>query len=164
MGALAGFGKPKSRREPVEVIEPRPQDKSLDQLLGVRKQRLDRMERERREARQAWKNARAALRAAKLGWRAAIADMKAFWAQARKDFLSMHTTSGQYQKGKAKYERMKQAAAGERVLCLEALTHCRARRATFFAARARVLSANRQQEKLTIIRDDLRRINEQQEM
>lgn len=162
MAAVAGFGKPKARREPVEVAEPKPQDKSLDQLLGVRKQRLDRMERERKEARQAWKAARATLRTAKLAWRAAMDNTKEYWAQARKDFLTMHTTSGQYQKGKATYERMKQAAAAERVLCLETLDKCRTRRAAFFAARQRVLTANRQQEKLTIIRDEMRLLNQEE--
>jgi hypothetical protein len=162
MGAAAGFGPPKPRREPVEVAEPRPQDKSLDRLLGVRKQRLDRFERERREAREAWREARARLRGMKLAWRAAVDDTRAFWAQARREFMSMHTTSGQYQKNKAKYERMTQAAADERVRCLEALKFCRGRRSQFFAARARVLAANRQQEKLTIIRDELRNLQQQE--
>jgi hypothetical protein len=161
MGAT-GFGAPKPRREPVEVAEPRPHDKSLDQLLGVRKQRLDRFERERRETREAWQAARAELRGMKLAWRAAVDHTRAFWAQARREFMAMHTTSGQYQKSKAIYERMTQAAADERVRCLEALKSCRARRTQFFAARARVLAANRQQEKLTIIRDELRSLHRQE--
>ncbi|MYM99227.1 hypothetical protein GTP90_35865, partial [Rugamonas sp. FT81W] len=41
------------RREPVEVIEPRVPDRTLERLSGVRKQRLERLERERREARAA---------------------------------------------------------------------------------------------------------------
>lgn len=163
MAALAGFGAPKSRREPVEVAEPKPEDKSLDKLLGVRKQRLDRMERERRDARLDWQAARARLRDAKLAWRAAIEASKAFWVQARRDFMSMTTTSGHYQKSKAQYERMKRAAAEERVKCLETLDQCRTRRTVFFAARARVLAANRQQEKLTIIRDELRLLHLQGE-
>ncbi|MTV42014.1 hypothetical protein [Duganella radicis] len=163
MAAFAGFGQPKARREPVEVAEPKPQDKSLDQLLGVRKQRLDRIERERQEARQSWRAGRAALRAASARWRAAEADTRAYWAQARRDFLSMQTTSGQYQKAKRIYERMKQAAADERVRCLEAVEQCRSRRTLFFAARARVLAAHRQQEKLTIIRDELRRLSQPEE-
>ncbi len=163
MAGLRGFGAAKSKREPVEVAEPKPQDKSLDKLLGVRKQRLDRMERERRDARTAWQSARADLREAKLAWRAAMDATREFWAQARKDFMSMATTSGNYQKSKAQYERMKLAAADERVLCMEALDQCRMRRSMFFAARKRVLAANRQQEKLTIIRDELRLLHQQEE-
>jgi hypothetical protein len=163
MGALAGFGKPKSKREPVDVAEPKPQDKTLDKLLGVRKQRLDRLERERKDSRDAWKAARAEFREKKLQWRAAIEDAKKYWVQARKDFLSMTTTSGQYQKSKAVYERMKQAATDQRVMCLESLEKCKSWRSEFFAARERVLTANRQQEKLTIMRDELRRANQQED-
>jgi hypothetical protein len=163
MAALAGFGAPRPKREPVEVKEPKPQDKTLDKLLGVRKQRLDRLERERKDARDAWKAARAAFREKKLQWRAAMEDMKMYWAKARKEFLAMHTTSGQYQKSKAVYERMKQEATDKRVLCLESLTKCKARRNAFFDARARVLTANRQQEKLTVMRDELRSRHLQEE-
>lgn len=163
MAALAGFGKPKARREPVDVAEPRPQDKTLDKLLGVRKQRLDRLERERRDSREAWKAARIGFRDAKLRWRAAFQSTKEYWAQARKEFLAMTTTSGQYQKSKAVYERMKQAATDERVRCLEWLEKCKTRRAIFFAARECVLTANRQQEKLTIMRDELRRLGQQED-
>lgn len=162
MASLAGFGSPKSKREPVEVAEPKPEDKSLDKLLGVRKQRLDRMERERRDALTGWRMAREDLREAKLAWRAALESTRQFWAQARKDFMSMNTTSGGYQKSRAQYERMKLAAADERMLCLQALDQCRVRRGMFFAARARVLGAKRQQEKLTIIRDELRLLHQQE--
>lgn len=163
IGAM-GFGLPRSKREPVEVAERKPEDKRLDKLLGVRKQRLDRLERERKEAREAWKTARAELREAKLRWREAVQGTKDFWAAARKDFLAMHTTSGQYQQAKAVYERMKQAAADERLHCLESLKKCKDRRNAFFAARQCVLTANRQQEKLSFMRDELRRLNQQEEM
>lgn len=164
MAALAGFGSPRSKREPIEVAERKPEDKRLDKLLGVRKQRLDRLERERKEAREAWRAARAALREAKLRWRDAVQGAKDYWAQARKEFLTMTTTSGQYQKAKVVYERMKQAAADERVRCLESVEKCKTQRGNFFAARERAITANRQQEKLTIMRDELRRLNRQEEM
>jgi hypothetical protein len=163
VGAPAGFGKPKSKREPVDVLEPKPQDKTLDKLLGVRKQRLDRLERERKDSRDAWKAARAGFHEKKVQWRAAVEDAKAYWVQSRKEFLAMNTTSGQYQKSKAVYERMKQAATDQRVLCLEFLGKCKRKGSDFFAARERVLTANRQQEKLTIMRDELRRRNQQEE-
>lgn len=164
MAALAGFGQPKAKREPIDVVEPKPEDRSLDKLLSLRKQRLNRLERERRESRENWSDARAALREAKLQWRAAVQNTKDYWAQARKEFLTMHTTSGQYQKGKAVYERMKQAAADERVRCLEELEECKTKRSIFFEARKRVRTANLQQEKLTIMRDELRQLNHQEEM
>lgn len=164
MFAAAGFGKSKAKREPTEVLEPKPEDKSLDKLLGVRKQRLDRLERERKESREAWRAQRAALREAKLRWREAVQSTKEFWAQARKEFLTMVTTSGQYQRSKAVYERMKQAAADEHVRCLESLEKCKTKRTIFFEMRERVLTAHRQQEKLTFMRDELRRLNQQEEV
>lgn len=163
MSAAAMFGRSKPKREPIEVVEPKPEDKSLDKLLGVRKQRLDRLERERKESREEWRAQRVVLRQAKLQWREAVQNTKDFWAQARKEFLTMVTTSGQYQRSKVVYERMKQAAADERVRCLESLEKCKTKRTTFFEARERALTANRQQEKLTIMRDELRRLNRQDE-
>jgi len=158
MIASAGFGRPKSKREPVEVIEPKPMDKSLDKLLGVRKSRLDRMERERKDSQERWRGARRRFREAKDGWRASVQATKDFWAQARKEFMSMQTTSGQYQRAKGAYERMKEESASLRVTCLEMLEKCRTTRSAFFEARERVLTANRQQEKLTIMRDEMREL------
>lgn len=162
MNAMAGFGPKKSRREPVEVAEPKPEDRSLDSLLGVRKQRLDRMERERREARTEWQAARAELRRLKLAWRAAVEQCRQYWAQARKDFMSMNTTSGQYQRCKTAYERMRGTAADDHIRCLESLQQCRDRRRHFFDARTRARDASRQQEKLTIVRDELRSLQQQE--
>ena len=163
MGGMAGFGAPRPRREPVEVAERKPEDRRLDKLLSVRKQRLDRFERERKEARAAWRAARAELRAAKLRWRAARDEAKDFWAAARKEFLAMTITSGQYQQAKAVFERLKRGAADQRVQCLDAVARCKAKGQAFFAARAQVLTANRQQEKLGVMRDELRRQQQQDE-
>ena len=59
MSAAAGQGQGglgrRSKREVVDVAEPKVPDKRLDQLLHVRKQRLGRLERERNEARQLWR-------------------------------------------------------------------------------------------------------------
>lgn len=163
MGAVAGFGQARPKREPIEVIEPRPRDKSLDKLLGVRKQRLGRFERERKEAQERWRHARARLHEEKLAWREATQATRDFWTQARHEFLTMNTTSGQYQRAKATYERMKEHCANLRMGCLEAVEKCRNARSGFFEARERVLTANRQQEKLTFMRDELRAQHEQSE-
>lgn len=163
MGALAGFGQAKPKREPIEVLEPKPPDKSLDKLLSVRKQRLGRLERERKDAQERWRSARARLREEKLAWRASTQSTKEFWGQARKEFMSMNTTSGQYQRAKATYERMKEHCATLRMSCLETLERCRAMRNKFFEARERVLQANRQQEKLTVMRDELLAQHQQNE-
>lgn len=163
MRAQTGFGKPKSKREPVEVAEPKPQDKSLDKLLGVRKQRLDRLERERKDAHAALQESRATLRTKKQEWRDTLQGAKDYWVQARKEFLSMATTSGQYQRAKGVYERMKQHAADLRLACLEAYGACKEARTAFHEARDRAVTANRQQEKLTIMRDEIRLQQQQSE-
>lgn len=163
MAAMAGFGKPKSKREPVEVAEPKPLDKSLDQLLNVRKQRLDRMERERKQAQEAWKNARLKLRELKHAWRQLVADTKAYWQEARNAFLSMQSTSGQFRKAKVVYERMKGQSTDARIACLDMVKHCKKARRAFFTAKDQVLTANRQQEKLTFMRDEIRAQQQQSE-
>lgn len=163
MAAMAGFGAAKPKREPIEVKEPKPFDKSLDKLLGVRKQRLGKLERDRKDTLEAWKAMRARLREAKLAWRASLQASKDYWIQARKEFLTMNTTSGQYQRSKAVYERMKQDSADMRMACLEMLKRCKTARSAFFEAREKVVAANRQQEKLTIMRDELRTLHEQQQ-
>lgn len=160
----AGFGGRRSKREVIDVLEPKPQDKSLDKLLNVRKQRIDRLERERREAREAWRETRQELRTQKQRWRDAVQAYKDFWQQSREDFFRMALTSGQFRKAKAIYERMKQEAAQMRVDCLEVVGRCKQGRSGFFEARRRVLQASRQQEKLGILRDELRLLNMQSEM
>jgi hypothetical protein len=161
MAGPAGLGgKPRGKREVIDVPEPKPEDKSLDRLLNVRKQRMDRLERERRESREAWKAKRVDLHDAVQRCRAARQATQDYWQQARAEFLNMVTTSGQYQKTKAIYARMKDAAAQCYLECQEEAAHCRAARDAFFEARRCVIHANKQQEKLGILRDEIRRLNQ----
>lgn len=145
-----------ARREPVDVAERRVPDRRLDQLLHVRRQRLNRFERERNEARQAWRARRRELGALKARWRRARDEALAEWQAARAAFSDMTITSGEFKKAKAVYERMKQAASQLRVDWQEARLGCRGAGAAFFAARLAVLEAQRQQEKLGVLRDELR--------
>jgi len=148
----------RGRREVVDVPEPRRPDQSLARLLHVRKQRLGRLERERNEARQQWRECRALLRARKEERRQAVAVANEFWRAARAGFLEMTTTSGDLRKAKATYERMKEDAARRYLAWQEALARCDAAQQTFFGALAAVLAANRQQEKLGILNDELRQL------
>jgi hypothetical protein len=157
------FGRTRSKREPVEVLEPKKQDRSLDKLINVRKQRLNRLERERTEALEAWRNARIALRAAKEAWREALAAANANWQEARARFFKMSTTSGKFRQEKAIYERMKEVAAQLRLQAQESVRPCREAGHHFFEAKERILEANRQQEKLGILRDELLRLSIQEE-
>lgn len=142
------------QREVVDLPESRKPDTSLDNLLAVRRQRLERLERERGEARLAWRAARAALRAQRQGWRRARQETADFWQQARQEFFSMTTTSGEFRRAKAVYIRMQTQVSQLLLECREAVLPCRASRATFFAARRRVREANLQCEKLSILRHE----------
>ena len=77
----------RSKREVVDVAEPRRPDRSLDQLLQVRKQRLGRLERERSSARETWRSSRQALRDYKLRKREAVSQAAQFWQESRARFL-----------------------------------------------------------------------------
>lgn len=158
-GFQGGFGSGRARREVVDVPENKAEDKSLDKLLKVRRQRLDRFERERSEARNTWRDARGELRNAKEEWRNAKRDAAEFWQQARALYFKMVISSGEFRKSKAIYERMKKHAAELRLGCLEHLEHCRQTRNAFFDARKRALQANREQEKLGVLRDEIRAAN-----
>lgn len=147
----------RSRREVVDLPEPALEDKRLDQLLKVRKQRLSRLERERNETRAVWRAERQALGDIKRAWRSALHEGKELWRQARTDFLAMNSTSGQFRKAKSKYERMQRDAAQLYMGCQDKLLSCRLAGTIFFQARQCVLEANRQQEKLLILRDEIRR-------
>lgn len=165
MSAAASFaGLPRSKREVIDVPEMKREDKSLDKLLHVRKQRINRLERERNETREAWRVARRLLRQKKEEWRAAVESSSTFWQAARTEFFRMATTSGQFRKAKAVYERMKADAAECYVGCRKEVDQCRVRRSAFFDAKKALLQANRQQEKLSILRDEIRASNAQPEM
>ena len=148
----------RKRREVIDVIEPRAPDRRLDQLLHVRKQRLGRLERERNEARQAWRDRRHGMRALKRRWLEAREQAQSQWMEARAAFSGMTITSGEFRKARAVYERMKKEASQLRVDCQQTLQACRAAGVDFFDARRRVMEADRQQEKLGVLRDELRAI------
>ncbi|GJI87655.1 hypothetical protein [Duganella hordei] len=152
----AGIGPKRSKREPVDVAERKPEDKRLDQLLHMRKQRLGRFERERNEARERWRGSRAALRKIKQRWQQALHQAKQQWMEARQQFLSMVITSGEFRRAKAAYERMKKEAAQLYLDCREQLQRSRRAGGEFFTACRRMLEASRQQEKLTVMRDEIR--------
>ena len=160
----AGMAGRRARREVTDVPERKPEDKSLDKLLNVRKHRLDRLERERLAARQAWRELRRELREQKTRWRDAVQAYKDYWQQARQDFFSMASTGGQFRKAKFVYERMKRDAAEMHAECIVIVGRSKDSKTGFFEARQRVLEANRQQEKLGILRDEMRAMTAQSEM
>jgi hypothetical protein len=155
-GAAQGFGAPKPKREVVDVIEPARQDRSLDQLVSVRKQRLGRLERERNEARRAWRGQRETLAATRQRHDDHRKQMEDDWREARSAFLKMSTTSGDYRVAKAVYERMKKEVAAKYLACQVDLKSCREGKRLFFDALEAVTAANKQHEKLSILRDEIR--------
>ena len=151
----------RGKREVVDVPEPRRPDRSLDQLLHVRKQRLGRLERERSSARESWRASRQALHDFKLRKREAVRQAAQFWQEARARFLQMTITTGQFHLAKARHARMKEEAASLNLRCQEAVRESRLAGARFFAARNEARRAQRQQEKLGIMRDELKDLSRQ---
>ncbi|WP_034300930.1 hypothetical protein [Herbaspirillum sp. RV1423] len=156
----AGLGPRRGKREVIEVAERKVQDKRLDQLLHVRKQRLSRLERECNEARSVWRRRRQKLHQVKQIWRDAVERTQSEWRTARQEFTNMTITSGQFRSAKAIYERMKKEAAQLYLDCQNELSRCRDAGRLFFAARLAVLTANKQQEKLSILRDEIRALEQ----
>lgn len=148
---------PRAVREPVEVPEPRRRDLTMDRLVAVRGQRLERYERERLVAQSAWRAARARLREHKLATRGLRAAADAQWQQARRDFFAMAIGSAAYQGARGAYARMRGLAAAELLAWREAHRAARQAGAAYAAARAVLRQARRAQEKLTLLRDEARR-------
>ncbi|HYD63140.1 MAG TPA: hypothetical protein VEC35_22490 [Noviherbaspirillum sp.] len=157
------FGHTRTRREARDVPEARVERDDLAKVIGVRKQRLARLERECMDARLAWREARKEIGVSRQRWRDALLEAQEFWQQARAGFLSMTTTSGQFRKAKAVYERMKEDAARLHLACGDAVKAAKDKRALFFAARRRVGEAMLQQEKLVMLRDEIRSAQMQEE-
>ena len=149
--ALALFDGPRKAREPVEVAEPRRQDKDLPKLIKVHKRRLERMERECRDARVAWCAQRDTLREIKQQWRDAKEEAVTFWAGARADFFKMEITSGKFRTAKAAYERKKLDAEKIHLQAFEAATQARAAGTDYFDHKRRVKEGHLRTEKLTIL-------------
>lgn len=143
------------RREPVEVLEPRIPDRTLDRLAGVRKQRLERLERERRDSRSTWRQQRAALRLAKLLWRNARQATNEHWQQARQQFFAMETDSRQFRAAQGGYERMKRDTGQRLLVWRENAMASRTAGAEFFAAHRRLQNARKQHEKLDLLREHI---------
>ncbi|MET3133331.1 hypothetical protein AAKU55_003621 [Oxalobacteraceae bacterium GrIS 1.11] len=163
MSASFATGRPRGKREVVDVPEMKAPDRTLDRLIGVRKHRLERLERESLEARPAWRGARAQLRDKQNDWRLALQLAQDFWQGARKQFFAMEITSGQFRAAKGGFKRLTVQAAQRHLECREILRDCRVAGSAFFAAKQRLFQAKHQQEKLNLFRDQLRLAEAQDE-
>jgi hypothetical protein len=140
----------------VDVAEPKARERTLERLIGVRKQRLERLERESRDARHAWRDARLALGHGKRRWRQARLDAEQHWQQARRQFFAMEIGSGQFRAAKGAFARLKRQAAQLLLEWREQLAACQSAGAAFFAALERLRQGRRQQEKLQLFSDEMR--------
>ncbi|NRR30410.1 hypothetical protein HSX11_09425 [Oxalobacteraceae bacterium] len=156
MSVLAAFAGRRAQREVVDGPEARPPERGLEQLLGVRRQRLERLERERREVRAHWRALRLALRETRQRWRAALCDAEEDWRKAQGQFFGMLGTSGQFRSARQAYQDRRDEAGALRLACREHAAGARSAGRDFFAVRRRVGEARLRQEKLTMLRDALR--------
>lgn len=149
-----GFGGRRSKREVVDVLEPKAVDRTLDRLLDVRKHRLERFERESLAARQEWRLERTRLGDCKRQWRAADQYARDYWQEARAQFFAMASTSGQFRAAKGGFARLKREAAEVLLTWRDKRSACKGAHQAYITARDRLNQARRQQEKLGMFRDE----------
>ena len=149
--ALSLFGGARTRREAIEVAEPKRQDKRLPKLINVHKRRLERMEREWRAARAVWRDRRRRIGEIKRQWRAAKQDAIDFWAQSRAEFFRMEITSGKFRTAKAVYERKKLDAEKIHLEAREAAMVARDAGRNYFECKRLLRAGHVRGEKLTML-------------
>ena len=149
--AMAEWGGARRQREPIEVAEPKRQDKDLPKLIAVHKRRLERLERDCREARTAWRAERETVRAIKQQWRDAKLEAAAFWTNARAEFFRMEITSGKFRTAKAVYERKKLEAEKIHLQAREAAIAAREAGTHYFDCKRLVREGHLRTEKLAIL-------------
>ena len=149
--ALALLDGPRSRREAVEVAEPKRQDTRLPKLIGVHKRRVELMERSCIAARAAWRTERQMIREIKQQWRDAKQEANEFWAESRAEFFRMEITSGKFRTAKAVYERKKLDAEKIHLEAREVALSARSAGENYFDCKRQLRAGHLRGEKLTIL-------------
>ena len=149
--ALSQLDGTRRQREPIEVTEPKRQDKDLPKLITVHKRRLERLERDCREARSVWRAQRTIVREVKQHWREAKQEASAFWANARAEFFRMELTSGKFRTAKAVYERKKLDAEKIHLQAREEAMAAREAGTHYFDCKRLVREGHLRTEKLAIL-------------
>jgi hypothetical protein len=143
------------RREPVDIPEPKRQDKSLPKLIGVHKRRLERLEWECFQARTNWRAARSVVARIKQDWRDAQQHAQDFWADARAEFFRMEISSGKFRTAKGAYERKKLEAEQIHIQARSAAQRARQAGHAYFLLKQLVRAGHVRSEKLTILQKTL---------
>jgi hypothetical protein len=145
------FDTARARREPIDIAEPKRQDKSLPKLIGVHKRRLERMEWECRDARKQWRAQRAIVTEVKQNWRDAKQAALDFWAASRAEFFRMEISSGKFRTAKAAYERKKIEAEKIHLQAREEALQARGAGHDYFLRKAEVRAGHLRSEKLDML-------------
>ena len=151
------LGRQTRRREAVEVAEPRRQDRQLDGVIRVRRQRQQRLERERGAALRQWRAARAALAEARRALRVQRGAAAEHWTRARADFFSMRSDSLAFRAAKSVYQRLQQQAEQGLLAWRQQRAAAADAGAAFFDARRAAALARLKQEKLQLLREEMAR-------
>ena len=142
-----------SRREPVEVAEPRRPDNTMARVASIRTSRLQRLEADLVAARQAWRREREAVRQAIAQARQAQQDAIAFWHEAMQAFTDLCITSADLQRAKAVHHRLRLQAQDCRVQVRRQHQQCIQAREQRHRLEAEVLAQRKQVEKLALWRE-----------
>ena len=156
--SLSSFSLNGSRlREVQDVPEPVRKDCPLDKLVRIRRQRIEKSERDCLRARQHWRECRRQLRQQSQGSKDAESRAQQCWKKARKDFFDMSISSGQFKKAKAVFKKMQATAAEMRALAHAAVDESKLARTAYFKAKVNLAEARKQAEKLDLMSEELRR-------
>jgi hypothetical protein len=132
------------------VHEPRPTDRSLQQIKSIRKQRLQRAEAQAAMTQRLCEEASQAVHAAIARVREMDQEAEAFWRTTMQSFLGNQLASTDLLKARHGYRRLKDAAANQRVEAGRRVDDLRQARVDRKAARAEVRASEAANEKLVL--------------
>ncbi len=142
-----------SRREPIDVPEPRRTDTAMARVASIRGSRLQRLEADLVAARQAWRREREAVRQAIAQARQARHKAIAFWRETMQAFTDLCISSAELQRAKAVHHRLRTAEQAGRLLVRRLHQQCNAALGQRHRLEAAVLAQRKQVEKLALWRD-----------
>jgi hypothetical protein len=139
-----------ARREPVEVPEPNPVDRSLQQMKAIRKQRLQRAEAQAAATRRRCEEASTAVRSAIARTREMEQEAQTFWRETMASFLGNQLASSDLLRARSHYRRLQDSAAAQRIEAGQSVDELRLARAGRRSARTELRKAECANEKLVV--------------
>jgi hypothetical protein len=155
VSSRAGHVPRRSRREPIEVVEPPRPDRTLATLIGIRSQRVQRAEAESLRTRRACDEAKAKVHAAMAELRQSRLETTTFWRETMNAFKQMCISSAALLRARADYRRRRDHIDTLRAAAVQTVHSFRSARVVKRSAQDDLRLAQRSSEKLSLWRDEL---------